>query len=113
MLNHINRPFSRLARINTHHKNKHIKSSIKAKGAIKTKIKWNRKPTKGKCVFLCIFDHWALYAQTVFSLRAAAVVLHMGQGGGIRRHNDTKPPGHVGVLLPRQFGGGQRQRETE
>lgn len=68
--------------------NKHIKSSIKAKGAIKKthtktekkkklKLKWNKKP---KCVFLCIFDHWALYAQTVFCLRAAAVVLYMGQG---------------------------------
>lgn len=38
-----------LAHINTRHKNKHIKSYIKAKGAIKNhtpkKIKWNKKPT--------------------------------------------------------------------
>lgn len=37
------------------------------------------KQTKGKDVFLCIFDHWALYAQTVFCLRAAAVILNMSR----------------------------------
>lgn len=52
-----------------------------------------QKTKKGKCVFLCIFDHWALFAQTVLCLRAAAVVLNMGQGCGVRRHNETKPLG--------------------
>lgn len=32
--------------------------------------------------FLCIFDHWAHFAQTEFSLRAAAEVLNMERRTG-------------------------------
>ena len=96
-VNHTNHPLTHGWHIkNTRHKKKGFKSYIKAKGAIKStqRKKWNKKPTKGKrCVFLCIFDHWALDAQTVFSLRAAVVVLNMGRGRGVGRHNETKPLG--------------------
>lgn len=44
----------------------------------KKRKKWNKRPPEEKCVFVCIFDHWALHAQTLFCLRAAANLLNMG-----------------------------------
>lgn len=91
------------------------KSYIKANGALKKRhtnrkkiIKWNKKPTEGKCVFLCIFDHWALFAQTVFCLRAAAVVLHVGQGCG-----DTmrQIPRRVGILAKAVWTGTETEKD--
>lgn len=46
--------------------------------------------TRGKVFFfVCIFDHWALYAQTLSSLRAAADLLNVGCNQ--IWHIETKP----------------------
>lgn len=54
------------------------KSSIKAKGPIKTQEnkRWRK---LRESMFFCIFDHWALFTQTSFSLRAAAVTFLHGE----------------------------------
>lgn len=50
------------------------KLKVQFKKKTRKNVNLEKSQQKESCVFLCIFDHWALFAQTVLSLRAAADV---------------------------------------
>lgn len=101
---------------NTHHKIINIKlyQSQKAqqKYAHTSTHTLTKEPetTEGKRVFLCVFDHWALFAQTTICLSTAAFILQTGQ----ESDTTTQEMKRLNNLLTRQFGEErERWREKE